>query len=406
MSKGGSKSWISFASRRTRRSFDRLHRLARPRRIARAADDRPALRQRIDLAFRIRLRAERFAIVEIGAPIPLAVPGVFLDVFLQCFASARQRSAKGDVLARARQLGKLREHIVKKKGQPDAFAAAFFSDQVHAVIPIAGADQRQAVLAKFQAVLDRAHAMLVERGRFLGAIRQIVIRFLFRHDRPGVEKRNLFIEHAGIRDAGDVAAGDVGQPEIVVGKMRAHAAARRRMPPMLHIAFAELMRGGAEQMLAGQGRLGVHQRHHILQLIAEAIRTAGLIKAGAPPEPAAKRLVNSQPLAIDVHGGIWRIDVDRAEGAIPKFVHAGERDAAGVGPAKTLDQIRALRRCCDRPRAENWFRVPAHRPDRKRPASHRTDPDRRPLFRKVARASVPPAARAFRCAREIPSDLR
>ena len=51
------------------------------------------------------------------------------------------------------------------------------------------------------------------------------------------------------------------------------------------------MRGGAEKMLAGQGRLGVDQRHHILQLIAEAIGAAGLIKAGAPPEPAAKGLI-------------------------------------------------------------------------------------------------------------------
>ena len=63
------------------------------------------------------------------------------------------------------------------------------------------------------------------------------------------------------------------------------------MPPMLDVAFAKLMRGGAEKMLAGQGRLGVDQRHHILQLIAEAVGTAGLIKAGAPPEPAAKGLI-------------------------------------------------------------------------------------------------------------------
>src|SRR6266403_1722739 len=66
--------------------------------------------------------------------------------------------------------------------------------------------------------------------------------------------------------------------------MGAHAAAHRRMPPMLDIAFAKLMRGGTEKMLTDQGRLGVHQCHHVLQLIAEAIRTTGLIKARAPPE--------------------------------------------------------------------------------------------------------------------------
>src|SRR5437868_824593 len=105
---------------------------------------------------------------------------------------------------------------------------------------------------------DRAHAMLVKRGIFLGAIWQIVIRFLFRHNRTGIEERHLFIQHAGVRGAGNIAAGNVGQPEIVVGKMGAHAATHWRMPPMLDIAFTKLMLGGAEKMFADQGRLGVY----------------------------------------------------------------------------------------------------------------------------------------------------
>ena len=135
--------------------------------------------------------------------------------------------------------------------------------------------------------------------------------------------------------------------------MRAHAAAGRRMPPVLHVAFAELMRGGAEQMLAGEGRLGMHQRHRVLQLIAEAEGAAGLIKAGARPEPAAKRLIDQPAVGQHVDGGIGRFDVDRAERAIPKFVDAFERDTAGVGPAKALDQVVHLGRCCDRPRDGN-----------------------------------------------------
>jgi len=46
------------------------------------------------------------------------------------------------------------------------------------------------------------------------------------------------------------------------------------MPPMLHIAFAELMRGGAEQMLASEGWFGMHQRHHVLQLVTESVCAA------------------------------------------------------------------------------------------------------------------------------------
>src|SRR6476661_922396 len=113
------------------------------------------------------------------------------------------------------------------------------------------------MLAEFQTVLDRAHAMLIEGGRFLGAIRQIVVRFLFRHNRTRVEKGNLLVEHASICGARNVAACNVRQPEIIVGKMSTYAAAHRRMPPMLHIAFAKLMCGGAEKMLADQDRLGV-----------------------------------------------------------------------------------------------------------------------------------------------------
>src|SRR5438270_513923 len=92
----------------------------------------------------------------------------------------------------ARYFSKLSEDVVKEEGEPDAFATAFFSHQVHPVVPIAGAHQGQTVLAEFQSMFDRAHAMLVKRGIFLGAIWQIVIRFLFRHNRTGIEPRVRF----------------------------------------------------------------------------------------------------------------------------------------------------------------------------------------------------------------------
>src|SRR5207237_8582649 len=121
----------------------------------------------------------------------------------------------------------------KEEGEPDALAATFLPHQIHAVVPIAGAHQRQTVFAKFQTMLDRAYAVLVERCRFLGAIWQIVIRFLFRHDGARVEERDLFVEHARIADAGDAATSDVRQPEINDGKTGAHAAAHRPRAHML-----------------------------------------------------------------------------------------------------------------------------------------------------------------------------
>ena len=80
-------------------------------------------------------------------------------------ASLQATFGEGCVAARARQLGELREHFVQEEAQPDAFALALIAHQVHAVVPVAGADQRQAVLAEAQAVPDGAHAVLVQAGR-------------------------------------------------------------------------------------------------------------------------------------------------------------------------------------------------------------------------------------------------
>ena len=116
-----------------------------------------------------------------------------------CRAWARQRSAKADVVVPARQFGKLGQHVVKEESQPDAFAAALFADQIHPVIPVAAAHQRQAMCAEFQSAFDGANAMFVQRGRLFGAIRQIIVRFLLRLEGPAFEKGNLLVEHAGVR---------------------------------------------------------------------------------------------------------------------------------------------------------------------------------------------------------------
>jgi hypothetical protein len=62
--------------------------------------------------------------------------------------SARRRS----VAARARARRRTAQHLVQEEAQPDALALALHADPVHAVVPVAGTDQRQAVLAEAQAV--------------------------------------------------------------------------------------------------------------------------------------------------------------------------------------------------------------------------------------------------------------
>ena len=46
---------------------------------------------------------------------------------------------------------------------------------------------------------------------------------------------------------------------------------------MLHVAFDELPRRGVQQVRAAEVRPRVQQRQHVLELIAEAERAAGLI---------------------------------------------------------------------------------------------------------------------------------
>ena len=52
---------------------------------------------------------------------------------------------------------------------------------------------------------------------------------------------------------------------------------------MLGVAFAKLVLRAQKKMLAYELRLRVDQRHDVLQLIAKTERSAGLVKAAAPP---------------------------------------------------------------------------------------------------------------------------
>jgi len=79
----------------------------------------------------------------------------------------------------------------------------------------------------------------------------------------------------------------IGQPDPVVGKMRAHAAPGGWMPPVLHIAFDKLSRRRPQEVSAGDVGAGDGEGHAVLQLIAEAVGAAGLVKGGPRPDPAA-----------------------------------------------------------------------------------------------------------------------
>src|SRR5947207_2096415 len=106
---------------------------------------RPRLRDRIDAAFGVAGGAERRPVVEIGAPVPVAVPGLALQRGLE----------RLHVLAPPRRAFVLAAHLglasefpegrVQEPPEPDALPAPFATDAIHPVVPVPAADQGKPV---------------------------------------------------------------------------------------------------------------------------------------------------------------------------------------------------------------------------------------------------------------------
>jgi hypothetical protein len=268
---------------------------------------------------------------------------VALEVAAQRGALGLAALGERPVALQPRNGGEVVEHRAQEEAQPHAFARSLDAHQVHAVVPVARAHQRQAVRAIAQAVLDRAHAMLVDARRFRRASRQVVVGVVLRIHRPALEEGDRFVENGEVARRLHVPRRRERQPEVVVRAARAHAAARRRMPPMLHVAFDELAARAAHQVLAHQRGLGVHQGHHVLQLVAEAERSAGLVVAAARPKAACHGLVQEPAVGEDVERGVRRAHLYSAERSAPLRVDRVERIAGGAGPAEALHEGGGLR---------------------------------------------------------------
>ena len=189
-----------------------------------------------------------------------------------------------------------------------------------------------------------ARRVLVQARGLRRADRQVVVRLLVRIDRAAFEEGHRLVEHAGVAGRLDVAAQRERQPQVVVGAARAHAAARRRMPPVLHVAFDELAARAQQQVLAQQRRLRVHQRHRVLQLVAEAEGAARLVVAAARPHAAGERLVQQPAVGQHVERRVGRAHLHRAERVAPV--------------------LRAPRRAPRAPRRRRGSAAPAGRPRR------------------------------------------
>ncbi len=193
--------------------------------------------------------------------------------------------------------------------------------------------------AKAQAVPDGAHAVLIKAGRFGGALRLVVVGLLFRIQLAALQEMHRLVEYARIASRHHIATGRIRQPQIVVGEMGAHALSVGRMPPVLHVALAELAFGATDQLLAGKPRRRMNQCHGVLQLVAEAVGAAGLVIAAAPPQPARQRLVKQPAVGEHIERGVRRLHMHCAQRVVPVFPHRFQRLACAGASAVSLDEL-------------------------------------------------------------------
>ena len=171
-----------------------------------------------------------------------------------------------------------------------------------------------------------AHRVFEERGGFRGRVRGSAgtPSRLIGLERRRLEKRDDFIQYRLIAALRHVAGGDVGQPEQIVGAARSGSASARRMPPVLHVPLDELPRRRAKEVLATEVRPRVHERKHVLQLIAKTEGPAGLVRAAARPDATAQRLIEQPAIDDEIERIVRRADLDGAEDLIPRALDRRE----------------------------------------------------------------------------------
>ncbi len=236
------------------------------------------------------------------------------------------------------------------------------ADQVHAIVPVAEPISGRPCDPETQAVPYRTHAMLVEArgsGPTPAAVRSST-------SSPSVEQR-------GFRGKGTTRRArrcrrsprrSGRSPVAATGSRRSSACAPLaggRMPPVLHVAFEKLARCRAQQMLADQRRLGVDQRHHVLQLVAKAERAARLIERRAAPQARRDHLVEQPAVGEGVQRRVGRSHLDRAERALPVRCTAWSAARAASTPRQRRTRSRASSAVLPAPRRKTIIAFQAGR---------------------------------------------
>src|SRR5206468_10376249 len=89
----------------------------------------------------------------------------------------------------------------------------------------------------------------------------------------------------------------------------------------------------------------VHQRHHILELIAETEGASRLIERGAPPETAAQHLVHKPAIEEQVQARMGRTHLDGVQHPIPTLAGSLEGgldlQRIAIAAEQAVDLVRA-----------------------------------------------------------------
>ena len=112
---------------------------------------------------------------------------------------------------------------VEKPAQPNAFTLSSRPHPVQSIVPVPAANQRQAVTSNPEASIETARAVLKQSGPLIrchGLEKGIV---LVRCEGHAIEEGHLFVKHGRIARRRYVLRCGEGQPERVVGHVRAKA---------------------------------------------------------------------------------------------------------------------------------------------------------------------------------------
>ena len=182
--------------------------------VARSRIGRPPRRHRIthrhDLA--VVGEIERVMIAEPAdlQGLPLRRQGVFAA------------NGEGLVPLLSRDRYEPRQNVGEEESHPDARALPLAPKSVDAVVPIACAQQRQAVLAHvLERVFDREPRMLVDRRRLSRNARDDDPGVLVLGDRRPFEERRRLVEHRRVALLAHVASEHIREPQVRIGRLGA-----------------------------------------------------------------------------------------------------------------------------------------------------------------------------------------